>query len=272
MIVLPAIDILDGCAVRLKQGDYEAVTVYNTDPVAQAAEFVEAGAQWLHIVDLDGARTGTMRNIDIIRAIIETTGLMVEVGGGVRTLEGIAALMDAGVVRCVLGTKLATDAEFVRAAVAEYGAFVAAGIDARDGKVAIEGWREGTDVPALELVSELTDLGIRHLVYTDISRDGMGSGIDVEDYREVARVAGFPVVASGGVSGLADIANLAALGADVVEGVVVGRALYERAFALDEAIATASGVDLRQMRALLAELEAAGDDAGDFPFFTEVEE
>ncbi len=241
MIVFPAIDILGGRAVRLAQGDYERVTVYNEDPVAQAREFAEAGAQWVHVVDLDGARDGVPGNIDVVERIAREVGLPIQTGGGIRTLETMERLIDAGVSRMVLGTKLATDPAFVREAVARFGDAVTAGIDARDGMVAVEGWREGTSTPAAELVAELRDLGIRHLVYTDISRDGMQTGVNVDAYEEIADTAGFPVIASGGVSTLEDFAALAALGPDTIEGAITGRALYEGAFKLKHAIRAARG-------------------------------
>lgn len=241
MIVFPAIDILGGRAVRLAQGDYERVTVYNEDPVAQAREFAEAGAQWVHVVDLDGARDGVPGNIDVVERIAREVGLPIQTGGGIRTLETMERLTDAGVSRMVLGTKLATDPAFVREAVARFGDAVTAGIDARDGMVAVEGWREGTSTPAAELVAELRDLGIRHLVYTDISRDGMQTGVNVDAYEEIADTAGFPVIASGGVSTLEDFAALAALGPDTIEGAITGRALYEGAFKLKHAIRAARG-------------------------------
>ena len=241
MIVFPAIDILGGKAVRLAQGDYDRVTVYNENPFVQARHFAEQGAEWVHVVDLDGARDGVPANIAIIERIAHDSGLRVEVGGGIRTLETFARLVDAGAERCVLGTKLATDPGFVRQTVMTFGERVVAGIDARGGMVAVEGWREGTATPADELVGELTALGVRHLVYTDISRDGMQTGINAPAYLRVAATAGFPVVASGGVSTLDDIRALAALGPDVVEGVIAGRAIYEGAFTLAEALAAARG-------------------------------
>ncbi|PKQ15658.1 MAG: 1-(5-phosphoribosyl)-5-[(5-phosphoribosylamino)methylideneamino]imidazole-4-carboxamide isomerase [Actinobacteria bacterium HGW-Actinobacteria-7] len=241
MIVFPAIDILDGRAVRLAQGDYERVTVYNEDPVAQAREFAEAGAEWVHVVDLDGARDGVPGNTAVIERIVREIGIPVQTGGGIRTIETMARLSQAGVSRMVLGTKLATDPAFVKEAVARFGDHVVAGIDARDGLVAVEGWREGTATPAAELVSELRELGISHLVYTDISRDGMQTGVNVDAYEQIAETAGFPVIASGGVSTLDDFAALAALGPDTVEGAITGRALYEGAFRLKHAIRAARG-------------------------------
>jgi len=241
MIVFPAIDILGGRAVRLAQGDYERVTVYNEDPVAQAAEFVAQGAEWIHVVDLDGARDGVPGNIDVIERIASETGARLEVGGGVRSLETMGRLTEAGVERVVIGTKLVTDPDFVRSAVRCCGDAVVAGVDARDGMVCIEGWREGTAASAQALVGELRDLGIRHLVYTDISRDGMQTGISTPAYVGVAVSAGFPVVASGGVSTLDDIRALRALGPGVIEGVIAGRAIYEHAFTVPEALAVARG-------------------------------
>ncbi len=241
MIVLPAIDILGGRAVRLAQGDYERVTVYNDDPVDQARRFVDAGAEWIHVVDLDGARSGTPGNIAIIERIARETGARLEVGGGVRTLETMQRLKEAGVERVVVGTKLVTDPDFVRAAVECCGDKIVAGVDARDGMVCVEGWREGTATSAQVLVGELRNLGMRHLVYTDISRDGMQTGINAPAYVGVAVSAGFPVVASGGVSTLDDIRALYDLGPGVIEGVIVGRALYEGAFALEEALAASRG-------------------------------
>jgi len=241
MIVFPAIDILGGRAVRLAQGDYERVTVYNEDPVAQAAEFVAQGAEWIHVVDLDGARDGVPGNIDVIERIARETGARLEVGGGVRSLETMGRLTEAGVERVVIGTKLVTDPDFVRNAVRCCGDAVVAGVDARDGMVCIEGWREGTAASAQALVGELRDLGIRHLVYTDISRDGMQTGISTPAYVGVAVSAGFPVVASGGVSTLDDIRALRDLGPGVIEGVIAGRAIYEHAFTVPEALAVARG-------------------------------
>jgi len=240
MIIFPAIDVLSGRAVRLKQGDYATATVYNEDPVAQARLFVDAGASWMHVVDLDGARDGVPGNTRIIERIVAETGVKVEVGGGVRTLGVLERLVAAGVERMVLGTVLVTDPIFVREAVAALGDRIVAGVDARNGMVAIDGWRAGTRTPARELVAELVDLGIRHLVYTDISRDGMQTGVNLAGCRAIAAAAGFPVVASGGVSTLEDIRALAALGDDVVEGVITGRAIYEGAFTVEEALAAAA--------------------------------
>jgi phosphoribosylformimino-5-aminoimidazole carboxamide ribotide isomerase len=235
--LLPAIDLLGGKAVRLARGDYKAVTVYNNDPVEQARRFQSEGAEWLHVVDLDGARTGAPSNSGLVKAIIAATGLKVEVGGGVRSLEAIETLAAAGASRVVIGTRLATDPDFAREAVARFGGLICAGVDARAGEVAIEGWREGSGVAVAELVAELKGWGIRHLVYTDIARDGMQTGIDAAAYGRLAEAAGFPVTASGGISTLDDLRALAALGDKLIEGAITGRALYEASFTLPEALA-----------------------------------
>lgn len=242
MIVFPAIDLLGGRVVRLSQGDYDRVTVYGEDPVAQARAFAEAGAEWLHVVDLDGARDGRPGNLDALRRIVRASGVPVQAGGGVRSLETLERVLDAGVARVVLGTSLVTDEDFVAQALERFGPErIVAGVDARDGMVAIAGWREGTALPASELVKELSDLGIRHLVFTDIAKDGMRAGVDVELYEAISEAAGFPVIASGGVSTLDDLRELAALGPDVVEGAITGRALYEGVFSLKHAIRAARG-------------------------------
>ena len=246
MNLLPAIDILEGRAVRLAQGDYSKVTVYNDDLVAQARAFADAGATWLHVVDLEGARSGIPAAAGLIEEVIAATNMHVEVGGGIRSLESIARYIDAGAERVVVGTALVRDPGMAREAAAAFGGHVTAGVDARDGIVALEGWREGSGVPAAELVAELADMGIQHLVYTDISRDGMQTGINVDAYARIARESGVGVTVSGGVSTLEDIAavaraaaSLAAEGcAGCIEGVITGRAVYEGAFTVEEALAT----------------------------------
>ena len=236
MYVLPAIDILGGQAVRLAKGDYAQVTVYNSDPVEQAKAFEDAGATWLHMVDLDGAKSGKADNIGTVERILANTNLKVEVGGGLRTMDVLARLADAGAARMVLGTALVRDPEFAQAAIEEYGDMLAAGIDAKGGEVAVQGWTEGSGLDARDLAARMAAMGYRHLVYTDIARDGMQTGIDAAAYADMAAAFGHPVIASGGVSGIADIRNLAAVG-DSIEGVIAGRAIYEGTLDLREAIA-----------------------------------
>lgn len=240
MIVFPAIDLLDGKVVRLRQGRLDAVTVYNDSPIDQAERFAEQGAEWIHVVDLDGAVLGKPVNAPFIEAIVAAVpDVNIEAGGGIRTMETLDRLCEAGVKRAILGTTLITQPEFVAEACAKYQGIVA-GIDARDGRVAIEGWREGTEYGVLELVRELEILGVRRVAYTDIARDGMQTGVNYGAYRALADRIDIPVIASGGVSTLDDVRDLAAIGPQV-EGVIVGRALYENAFTLPEAIAAARG-------------------------------
>ncbi|MCR5583223.1 MAG: 1-(5-phosphoribosyl)-5-[(5-phosphoribosylamino)methylideneamino]imidazole-4-carboxamide isomerase [Eggerthellaceae bacterium] len=234
MYLLPAIDILDGRAVRLAKGDYNRVTVYNEDPVDQAKRFEDAGATWVHVVDLNGARSGKQENLALIERIAESTSLKVENGGGVRDMAAVQRLYDAGVSRVVLGSALVVDKEFAEQAIAKFGDMLCAGIDARGGEVAIQGWREGAGVPAEELVAEVAAAGFRHLVYTDISRDGMQTGIDALAYERMARVFGNPVIASGGVTNMDDLRNLAQV-AQSIEGVITGRAVYEGTLGVAEA-------------------------------------
>ena len=223
MYLLPAIDILGGKAVRLAKGDYNQVTVYNDDPVAQARVFEQTGAQWVHVVDLDGARSGVPENIAIVERIVRETSLSVEIGGGIRSLETLKRLADAGAARMVLGTALVNDPELAHAAIAAVGGDrLTAGIDAKGGEVAVSGWIEGSGVAAAAMGAA----GFKHIVYTDIARDGMQTGIDVQAYVDMANAFGNPVIASGGVASLADIERLAPV-AESIEGVITGRAVYE---------------------------------------------
>lgn len=238
MRIFPAIDILDGKVVRLRQGRLDAVKVYNDDPVDQAKQWADSGAEWLHVVDLDGAVLGEPKNIGVVRAIAQAVPIRVQVGGGIRTMETLRSLYDAGVERTVLGTTLVTQPELVAEACAEFDGIVA-GIDARDGKVAIEGWHKGTEYGVLELVRELELLGVRRLAYTDISLDGMQTGVNYGAYRALADQIDIPIIASGGVASLDDIADLASIG-EQIEGVIIGMALYEGRFTLPEAIEAAA--------------------------------
>lgn len=240
MYILPAIDILDGKVVRLRQGRLDAVTVYNEDPIDQAKQFIDKGAEWIHVVDLDGAVLGEPRNIDYVHRITEL-GVSVQTGGGIRTMETIDRMFDAGVQRVVLGTALVKEPTLVAEACEKYPGVVA-GIDARDGKVAIEGWREGTDHGVLELILELEMLGVRRVAYTDISKDGMQTGVNYGAYRALTTQISIPIIASGGVSSLDDVRDLRTLGPQI-EGIIIGRALYEQTFTLEEALATARGED-----------------------------
>ncbi len=236
MYLLPAIDILGGKAVRLQKGDYAKVTVYNDDPVAQARAFVDAGAEWVHVVDLDGARSGTPENAAIVERIVRETPLKVEVGGGIRTLETLERLADIGAARMVLGTALVNDPALARAAVELVGGDrLTAGIDAKNGEVAVSGWIEGSGVDAAELARAMAQAGFVHLVYTDIARDGMQTGLDPAAYARMAEAFGHPVIASGGVASVADIRALAPVAASI-EGVITGRAIYEGTLTVEDGV------------------------------------
>lgn len=245
MILFPAIDLVAGKVVRLERGDRAHMKVYADDPVAVARSFAEQGARWIHVVDLSAAleedEAACAANNEAIRAICAVDGISVDVGGGVRSLARIDELAAMGAARIALGTVLVLEPGFAEIAARGFGELLAADVAARDGEVKVNGWREGVARSVDDVVGELTGLGFKHLVFTDISRDGMQTGIDVDAYRHVAAIAGFPVVASGGISSVDDIRALAAAGPQVIEGAITGRALYEGAFALPEALEAAAG-------------------------------
>ena len=244
MIVFPAIDLIASKVVRLERGDRSRMTVYSDDPVAVAEGFVRQGATWLHAVDLSAAfgedEDARAANSAAIKAICQVPGLSVDVGGGVRSLARIDELAAFGAKRIALGTVLVTEPGFAEVAARGFGNLLVADVAARDGQVKVNGWRDGVNRSVDEVVGELSELGFRHLVFTDIARDGMQTGIDVEAYRRVAACAGFPVVASGGITDLDDIRDLAAAGTGVIEGCIIGRALYEGNFELKDALAVAA--------------------------------
>lgn len=241
MILFPAIDLVGGRVVRLANGERSRMDVYSDDPAAVAESFRDAGARWVHVVDLSAAleedEAARSANDAAIREICAVGGISVDAGGGVRSMASVERLAGLGVRRVAIGTALVRDAAFARDAAREFGELVVADVAARGGEVRVNGWREGAALSADELVARLADLGYRHLVFTDVSRDGMRCGVDAESYRHVAEVAGFPVVASGGIASLDDLRALAALGEGVIEGAITGRALYEGEFSLEEALA-----------------------------------
>ena len=240
MILFPAIDLIGGKVVRLERGDRSRCKVYSV-----ARSFAEQGAGWVHVVDLSAAfgedEDTCAANSVAIKAICGVDGLSVDVGGGVRSLARIDELAGYGARRIALGTVLVTEPGFAEVAAEGFGELLVADIAARDGQVKVNGWRDGAGVALDDAVAQLTELGFKHLVYTDIARDGMQTGIDVAAYRHVAKVAGFPVVASGGISTLDDIRALAAVGEVAIEGAITGRALYEGNFTLAQALAAARG-------------------------------
>lgn len=236
MIVLPAIDILDGHAVRLHKGEYGASTVYEDRPIDAAARWVEQGASSLHIVDLDGAREGRPVNLSEIAAVASGIGIPVQVGGGVRDLETVRVLLDVGVERIVIGTAAIRDPDFLRGALDLAGVErLVVALDARSGEVAVEGWTEGSGVSAADAIVDLGERGARRFLFTAIETDGTLEGPDVEALSEVAGSTPHPVIASGGIGSLEDLASLASRAPDNVEAVIVGKALYEGRFTVAEA-------------------------------------
>lgn len=244
MIVFPAIDLKGGQVVRLAQGDMARATVYGDDPVAQAIAFAQAGATHLHVVDLDGAFAGASVNGDAVAAVVAAFPGHVQVGGGVRDIARVAALFDSGVARVVIGTAALTDPGFVRAAARAFPGGIVVGVDARDGYVATHGWAEVSDVPVAELGQRFEDAGVAALLFTDVGRDGLLKGCNVQATVDLARACDLPVIASGGVAGIGDIRMLAiharAAGPGGIEGVVTGRALYDGRLDLAAALAVAA--------------------------------
>jgi phosphoribosylformimino-5-aminoimidazole carboxamide ribotide isomerase len=226
VILYPAIDLKDGACVRLVRGEMASATVFNEDPTAQARRFARAGFTWLHVVDLDGAFAGHSINGEAVKAIRAAVDLRIQLGGGIRDRDAIVSWLALGIERVVLGTAALRDPELVQRAAAEYPGAIVVGIDGRAGSVAIEGWAEMTEVGVVELARCFEDCGVAAVVYTDITRDGTLSGIDVPGVADLARQIRIPVIASGGVSSLADIAELKAREADGIAGVICGRALY----------------------------------------------
>ena len=238
-LVIPAIDLRGGRVVRLRQGDFARETAYSEDPVAVAREWDAQGAQWIHVVDLDGAKAGEPQHLEVVAAMAATVRARIALGGGLRTPQHVAQVFAQGISRVVLGTAAITRPHFVEDIAARYPGQVALGIDALQGMVAVAGWQEGTGVEALELASRFAHVPLVAVVYTDIGRDGMLAGPNITGLLTMARAAGHPLIASGGVSSLADVRAVRALEHRGVAGVIIGRALYEGALRLDEAIRAA---------------------------------
>ncbi|MEL6509754.1 MAG: 1-(5-phosphoribosyl)-5-[(5-phosphoribosylamino)methylideneamino]imidazole-4-carboxamide isomerase [Pseudomonadota bacterium] len=236
MILYPAIDLKDGQAVRLVKGEMDQATVFNDDPAAQAMAFVEAGCEWLHLVDLNGAFAGEPVNAAPVEAILERTKVPAQLGGGIRDMATIERWIDKGLARVILGTVAVENPELVREAATAFPGKVAVGLDARNGMVATRGWAEETDQTVTDLARRFEDAGIAAIIYTDINRDGAMQGPNVEATAALARAVTIPVIASGGVSSLADIVALRDCGTDL-NGAISGRALYDGALDLKEALA-----------------------------------
>jgi phosphoribosylformimino-5-aminoimidazole carboxamide ribotide isomerase len=221
--IFPAIDLYGGRAVRLLRGDYAQMTVYSDDPPAVARAFHGAGAEFLHVVDLEGARDGAAANFETIQEILRTSGLRVEIGGGIRSREVAEKYLTAGALRVILGTAAVADPDFLRDLLRAYGDKIAVGVDIKDGRVAVQGWTEVSDRPALGFCREMAALGVKTLICTDISKDGVLGGANLELYKTLAREVPLGIVASGGVSTLTDVRALAELG---LYGAILGKALY----------------------------------------------
>ena len=229
MLLIPAIDLKDGKCVRLKQGRMEDDTVFSDDPVAVATHWVEQGARRLHLVDVNGAFAGEPVNGDIVKAIAQKhPDLPIQIGGGIRSPEIIQAYLDAGVQWVIIGTKAVNEPEFVRDMCKQFPGHIIVGLDAKDGKVATDGWANVTDVDVIDLARQFQDDGVSAIVYTDISRDGMLQGVNVEATLRLAESISIPVIASGGITNLEDVRNLCAVSELGISGAITGRAIYEK--------------------------------------------
>lgn len=236
MIIIPAIDIKDGKCVRLAQGKFDHVTKYADNPVDVALKWKDQGAEVLHIVDLDGSVVGKPRNVDTILEIAQTVDVPVQLGGGIRNMETIAFYLGNGVSSVILGTAAVYDKEFVRKAGKKYPEKIILGLDALEGKLGTSGWTQKTKQDPIELAKDYENCNIKAIVYTDINRDGMSTGVNIEATKAMAKAVSIPVIASGGVASMADIENLMAVDDCEIYGVIIGRALYNGAIALEEAI------------------------------------
>ena len=236
MLIYPAIDLYEGKAVRLFKGDYAQMTVYSDNPTEIAADFAAQGAKRIHIVDLEGARTGETPNLETVCALKRASGLFCEVGGGVRSLEVIGKYVDAGVDRVILGTAAVTDPDFAEKAVARFGERIAVGVDIKDGCVAVKGWTEKSALDAFDFCARMEKLGVSTLICTDISKDGAMQGANHGLYAQLSRRFGMQIIASGGVSSIDDVKRLRALD---IHGAIIGKAYYTGAISLREAIEVA---------------------------------
>lgn len=234
MKLYPAIDLRGGQAVRLYQGDYDQMTVYNADPVAQARQFIEAGAKYLHVVDLDGAKDDTTANLQTIAAIAKLGGLKIEVGGGIRDEERIRRYLDLGVDRCILGTIAVKDFAFTEAMAGLYGTRIAVGVDMKQGYVAVNGWKEVTPEPGVEFCRRCAVAGVGAIIATDISRDGTMQGTNLDLYRELLTIPGIEVTASGGIARMEELTELQAMGCHAA---ILGKSIYTGSIDLAQAVA-----------------------------------
>jgi len=242
VILFPAIDLKDGKCVRLVQGDMARATVFNHDPAQQAAQFERQGFRYLHIVDLDGAFAGKPVNAGAVERILESVAMPVQLGGGIRDLAGVEAWLSKGITRVILGTAAVRDPAFVKEAARRFPGCVAVGLDAKDGRVAVEGWAETSDLTALELAQRFEDAGVAAIIYTDISRDGLLKGLNLDATIALAAAISIPVIASGGLASLDDVKALLAPRARKLEGAITGRALYDGRLDPHAALALVAGL------------------------------
>ena len=233
MKIFPAIDLIGAQAVRLVKGDYNQKTVYNSDPIEVAKSFYSKGAEYLHLVDLDGAKSGNTDNFEVIRQIVNESGLKVEVGGGIRNMQTVEKYLSAGVFRVIIGTAAITDPDFLDEALEKYGEKIAVGVDIKDGFVATHGWTEVSDVSCEEFVQKMQQKGVKTIICTDISKDGMMSGTNIELYKSLSERFSIDITASGGVSTLEDVETLNDMN---MYGAILGKALYTGAIDLEKAI------------------------------------
>ncbi len=233
MKLFPAIDIKDHKVVRLLRGDYEKVTVYEQTPLEAAQTFLHAGAKNLHIVDLDGAKNGSLANFESIKSVLEQTNMFVEVGGGIRTLERIQKYLEIGVSRVILGTAALEDPLFLKEALQTYGVHVAVGVDAAEGRVATHGWLNVSNIDSFDFCIRMRDLGVKNIVYTDIAKDGALSGTNLQIYRRLRTIQGLDITASGGITYYEELEDLADMG---IYGAILGKALYSGTLDLKEAL------------------------------------
>lgn len=241
MVLYPAIDIRDGRAVRLAQGDYERETAYDDDPVAAARRWESDGARWLHVVDLDGARAGEPVNLEHVRRIVAAVGVPIQLGGGLRDSKKVEDAIASGIERVVLGTAAIRDPDLAEAIVAAHEERVVVSVDARAGRVAAEGWTESSDLAPADVIAVLSDRGVSRFVFTPVDVDGLMEGPDLDSLRDVAGATDAELIYSGGIGSLDDLRALAALGLSNLEGVIVGRALYEERFGVAEGQAAIGG-------------------------------
>lgn len=237
MLIFPAIDIRDGKCVRLFKGDFAQETVFSDKPEEMAAKWEAQGGKFLHLVDLDGALAGESKNLPVVKKILETVNIPVELGGGIRTMENIDEVLALGVQRVILGSVAVKNPELVKTACAKYGDRVVVGIDAKDGIVAVDGWGVSGNVEVTALAKEMAAAGVKTIIYTDIARDGTLAGVNVEATAKLARESGIKIVASGGVSNIEDIKALLPYEKDGIEGVIVGKSIYTGSLDLKEAVA-----------------------------------